>query len=566
MPYRVLLGQIAERLRACYEGQSSQYEGVEQLIDDLELIERSLNENRGGRAGAFHVHRMLRRVRTFGFYLATLDIRQNARVHREIVGRALADDGWATRSPEERRQRLGAALERDESPIADLDASAKRALWVFEAMEFCSHRYGTAAVGTYVVSRAQDVDDVLSVLLLAQWAGLADGPESVLPIDVAPLFESVDTLGEAGAIVARLLADPVYRAHLAARGNRQTVMIGYVESNKSIGIAASRWLLRQAQAGMVEACKAAGVELRLFHGRGSSISVGGGRTVDLVRSASPGAIAGQLRATEQGDSINERYGLRPIALRTFEQNVHAVALAEAGCLGSTTVEPRWIEAITLLAQVSQQAYRALVHDHAGFLEYFQSVTPADVIERMQIGSRPVAREAGGGIEALRAIPWMFAWAQSRHMLPGWMGVGSALAEVVNRLGADLVNEMYAHWPFFATLLDDVEVGLAKADMGIAAAYDQLARPEHDRFAAVIRREFDITVEQVLAVKGCARLLDSDPTLQRAIRLRNPYVDPIHLMQVDLLRRWREARRHDREVFEALVASVNGIAQGLQGSA
>jgi len=565
MPYRVLLGQVAERLRATYEGRSGHYERVEQLTGDLELIADSLAAHRGEYAGLFHVRRMLRRVRTFGFHLATLDVRQHADVHREIVGRALAEDGWSERSPEERRLRLDTALERDESPVAALDAAAKRALWVFEAMEFCSHRYGPAAIGSYVVSMASDVDDVLSVLLLAQWAGLADGPDGVLPLDVAPLFESVASLENAGPIVERLLADPVYRAHLQSRGNRQVVMIGYSDSNKAAGIVASRWLLREAQSAMLEACRAAGVELLVFHGRGGSVSVGGGRTEGLVRSAPPGAIGGRLRVTEQGESVNERYGLRPIAMRSFERSVNAVALAAAGQPAPAAIDPQWLEALAVFAEASRRAYRALVHEDASFVDFFQSVTPADVIERMQIGSRPVTRAVGGGIEALRAIPWMFAWSQSRHMLPGWFGVGSGIGAVVQRFGPELLGDMYARWPFVATLLDDVEVVLAKADMGIAESYNQLARREHERFGAVIRREFDLAVEHVLAVKGCARLLDSEPTLQRSIRLRNPYVDPIHLMQVDLLRRWRESGREDREVFDALVASVNGIAQGLQGS-
>jgi len=565
MPYRVFLGQVAERLRATYDGRTGQYERVEQLVEDLEIIVRSLEGHRGAFAGLFHVHRMLRRVRTFGFHLATLDVRQHASVHRQIVGQALAEEDWAARSPEERRLRLGVALERDESPVAELDATAKRALWVFEAMEFCSHRYGSPAIGTYVVSLADDVDDLLSVLLLAQWAGLADGPEGVLPIDVAPLFESVRGLENAGQIVARMLADPVYRAHLATRDNRQIVMIGYSDSNKSAGVVASRWLLRNAQSAMVEACDAAGIELVIFHGRGGSVTVGGGRTEAFVRSTPPGAIRDRLRVTEQGESINERYGLRPIALRSFEQGVHAVALLAAGYYDRGPPDPRWLEAMAVMAEASHQRYRGLVHADDGFLEYFRAVTPVDVIERMQIGSRPVTRSVAGGVEALRAIPWMFAWSQSRHMLPGWFSAGTGLQAVVDRCGAEVLGEMYARWPFVESLVDDVELVLAKADMGIAEFYGQLGERSQARFAEAIRREYELTVERVLAVKGCARLLDSEPTLQRSIRLRNPYVDPIHLMQVDLLRRWRESKREDHDAFDALVASVNGIAQGLQGS-
>jgi len=375
----------------------------------------------------------------------------------------------------------------------------------------------------------------------------------------------VAALEQAGEIVGRLLADPVYRAHLAQRGDRQLVMLGYSDSNKSAGIVASRWLLRKAEEAMVAACDAAGVQLVVFHGRGGSISRGGGRTEALVRGMPPGAVRGTLRVTEQGESINERYGFRTIALRTFEQTVSTVALVTAGFHGPELVDTRWREAMVLLGQSSKQAYRALVHDDPSFTEFFQAATPVDVIERMQIGSRPLSRTSDRDIESLRAIPWMFAWSQSRHMLPGWFGSGAGFAAVVEQFGAPMLGEMYGRWPFFEALVDDIEIMLGKADMGIAAIYGQLARPEHARFAAAIESEFQRSCERVLVIKGCARLLDSEPTLQRSIRLRNPYVDPIHLVQVDLLRRWRETGREDQALFEALVASVNGISQGLRGS-
>jgi len=565
MPYRTLLSQIAERLRATYDGRSGQYDRVEQLIDDLELIARSLAENRGHNAGLFNVRRMLRRVRTFGFHLATLDVRQNALVHREIVGSALGDPEWGSRSSVERTARLEQALACDESPFDDPGPSGKRALWVFEAMEFCRNRFGPRAVGSYVVSLARDVDDVLSVLLLARWAGLAGGAGEQVPLDVAPLFESAAALEQAGEIVARLLADPVYRAHLAGRGNRQVVMIGYSDSNKSVGIVASRSALRTAQEAMAAACDAAGVQLQVFHGRGGSISGGGGRNDALVRSLPAASVRGHLRVTEQGESINERYGLRPLALRSFEQTVSAVALATAGVNGPELVEPRWREAMDLIAQASRASYRSLVHEDPAFLEFFQAVTPVDVIERMQIGSRPVTRAADGGIESLRSIPWIFAWSQSRHMLPGWFGCGAGFTAAVERFGPAVLGEMYAGWAFFGSLVDDIEMMLARADMGIARHYDQLARPEHGRFASAIGDEFQVSAERLLAIKGCGQLLESEPTLQRSIRLRNPYVDPLHLVQVDFLRRWRESGRQDRGLFETLVASVNGISQGLQGS-
>jgi phosphoenolpyruvate carboxylase len=567
MPYRVFLGQIAERLRAAYDGRSGHYERAAQLADDLQLIERSLASNRGTHAGLFYVRRMLRRVRTFGMHLATLDVRQNAGAHRRIVGQALGDPAWGKRSREERIARLRAAIERDEAPTAVLDAAGKRALWVFEAIEYCRHRYGAAAIGSYVVSMAGGVDDLLQVLLIARWSGMLDETTGQVPLDVAPLFESAEALEQAGDIVGQLLSDPGYRAHVAARGHRQTVMIGYADSNKSTGVIASRWLLRKAEEAMVAACEPAGVQLLVFHGRGGAMGRGG-RRWGLVRSMPHGSVRGQLRVTEQGESINDRYGLRPIAYRTFEQALHSLALTTASVDSPDRPHERWREALSRMAEASRIAYRALVHDDPAFIDYFHAVTPVDVIERAQIGSRPVSHAGGRGVEALRAIPWILSWSQSRHMLPGWYGAGTGLAAIVERYGRTIGAEMYGGWAFFESLVDDIEMALARADIDIAAFYDQLARPEHARFAQAIRHEFDLTRGHVLAVKGCGGLLDSEPTLQRSIRLRNPYVDPIHLTQVDLLRRWRTAgrpARGDRDLLDALVASVNGISQGLQGA-
>ncbi|HEX9208392.1 MAG TPA: phosphoenolpyruvate carboxylase [Steroidobacteraceae bacterium] len=574
MPYRVLLGQVAERLRATYDHRSGQYERVEQLVDDLTIVLDSLAANRGRYAGAFLVRRLLRRVRTFGLHLATLDVRQSAEVHREIVGRALAEEGWSARTAAERVERLREALARDESPPEIMEASGKRALWVFEAMEYCRHRYGGPAVGSYVVSMARDIDDLLAVLLLARWAGFVDGATGQVPLDVAPLFESVDALDTAGDIIGRLLADPIYRAHLAGRDNRQVVMIGYADSNKESGVAASRWLLRKAQVAMLQVCAQAGVQLLIFHGRGGAVSRGGSRTEAVIGSLPDAVRSGRLRVTEQGETINDRYGLQAISLRTFEQALNALALAMAGDRRET-VRPGWNEAMEVLAQASRARYRQFVHDDPRFFEFFQAVTPIDVIERMQIGARPLVRGSGGGVDAIRAVPWTFAWSQSRHMLPGWFGAGTGLAAVIERVGADVIHEMHRDWPFFAGLVDGVEMQLARADMDIAGHYERLYQGSFEHYSEAIRQEHELTRKIVLQLKGCARLLDSEPTMQRSIWLRNPYVDPIHLMQIELLRRWREAGSPsgkgspaddgDRHLFPALVASVNGIAHGLQGT-
>ncbi len=562
MPYRVFLGQVMERLRATYEGRQHHYDRAQQLLDDIQLIADSLEQNKGEHAGLFPVRRLVRRIRTFGFHLATLDVRQHADMHRAVVAEGLGEPQWAQHSAEERLARLREALTSDQGPNGLLSATGKRTLWVFEAIGHCRHRFGAEAIGPYVVSMARGPDDVLSVLLLARWAALAERNTGDVPLDVAPLFESQAALESAGQVMADLLADPVYRAHLAARGNHQYVMIGYSDSNKESGLVTSRWLLRRAQESIVASADAAGIDLTVFHGRTGTASRGG-RVEALIRTAPPGATRGRLRITEQGESVNDKYGLRPIALRVFEQSLHALALSRAGALPVEQVAPSWREAMSVMAKEAAQHYRALVHGDPEFYDFFRQVTPIDVIERMQIGSRPASRDPSGGVRALRAIPWMSAWAQSRYLLPGWFGAGAALTHAAAQLGKGLLGEMYARWYFFEHLLDDIEQTLAKADMGIAGFYDALVDERLARFPQQIRAEYDRTRDLLLELKGCARLLDGEPTLQRSIRLRSPYVDPMHLMQVDMLNRWRESGREDRELFEALVSSVNGIAQALQ---
>ena len=345
------------------------------------------------------------------------------------------------------------------------------------------------------------------------------------------------------------------------------VMIGYSDSNKDSGIAPSRWALQRAQAGLVETAEKSGVDLTFFHGRGGTVSRGGGRITNAILCAPRGSVRGRYRMTEQGEAINAKYGLRGIAMRTLEQTVSAVALATALPRAPEPREADWSEIMTATARESRAAYRALVYGDPQFEEYFRLATPIDVIQRMEIGSRPASRPSTeqSKIEQLRAIPWVFAWTQSRHLLPGWYGLGTALDGATKRYGAAALSEMALDWPFLKALLDDVEIALATSDLAIAAGYARLAGPLGERYFPLIRAEFDRTVANVLALKRETALLDSDPVLQRSILLRNPYVDPMSFLQIDLLERWRAAGRPDNDVFRALLASVRGIAQGLQST-
>ena len=565
MPYRVFFGQIGERLKATYEGRPNAYQSPDELLTDVGLAADSLLQNRGRHAGYFLVRRFMRRVRTFGFHIATLDVTQHADIHDQVIAQGLGSADWPALEPEERLVQLRDLLDRDQGPTSAFDAMGRRSLWVFEAIAQARHKFGGCAIGEYVVSGAEGPEDVLAVLLLARWADITDKRSGEAPLDVVPLLESIDSLERAGDILSALCREPAYRRHLASRGNTQTVMIGYSDTNKEGGIAASRWALQLAQVRLLDAAREAGIRVLIFHGRGGTPARGGGRTENLVEAVPDGAIRGALRLTEQGEVVNQSYGLRPIAMRTLERTFASVALATAHAEKRPPIPPTHLAAMQTIAARSLAAYRELVFGGAQFFEYFRAATPLDVIERMHIGSRPAARAGGPGVQVLRAIPWVFAWTQSRHMLPGWFGFGSGLIAALEQHGDDVVGQMAAHWPFFGHLLDDVEAMLARTDLDISCHYDELAGDALRAQADPIRREYALTVAQVLRLRGSAQLLDGDPTLQRSIKLRNPYIDPMHLMQVDLLKRWRKTGREDRALFGALRATISGIAQGLQAT-
>ena len=567
MPYRVFLAQIGERLKYSYDGRPNGYANVAQLRADVMLIADSLRTNKGVNAGYFYIQRLLRRINTFGFHVATLDVRQHTNVHHQVLAKGLDDPDWLKRTPEDRTRRLVDALSRDMGPRAELDPLGKRALGVFEAMVQSRHRYGPNAIGNYVVSGCSGADDVLAPLLIARWAEAYDKRTGEIALDVAPLFESVDTLDRCGEVMRTLLAEPVYRRHLEARGRRQCVLIGYSDSNEADGPCASRFATHQAQRTLAGSLAADGESFVIFHARGGSIARGGGRVDALVRAAPVETLNGVLRFTEQGEAIQQSYGLRPIAMRTLERAFNALSTttsaARQGKIGTDRADH--LEVAATVAAASREAYRKLVHSEPEFYDFFRAVTPIDVIERMQIGSRPVHRAGPGTLDSLRAVPWVFAWTQPRHMLPGWYGAGTGLYAAVKKFGAARVRATYSDWFFLRNLIDDVEAMLGRADLEIASNYNVLAPVALHRFFETIREEYASAVHQVLAIKGCSALLDSDATLQRSIQLRNPYVDPMNLMQVDLLQRWRATDRQDRDLFDALLASISGIAQGLQST-
>ncbi len=564
MQYRVYLRLVQQRLQATYDDDAYPYEKASQFRADICLIAQSLEAHKGEHAGLFAVKRLLRRIDTFGFHFLTLDVRQDALAHRQVVGELLGEENWLEWQAEDRARRIVEAIElRDPAPDSQ-SVSARKTLAVFQALAFCKRKYGEHAIGPFIVSMTQGPDDILSVLLLANWSELHNRHFEV-PIDIAPLLETVDDLQQGQRILHSLLGNSLYQRHLQQRSNRQIVMIGYSDSNKDAGLASARWALQEAQIDLARVVTEYGVELNLFHGRGGTISRGGAKTHAAVLGAPPGTVNGRLRVTEQGEIINEKYGLRGIALRTLEQAVGSVALATAMPEHRGNDMPEWHEMMQVVADVSRDTYRNLVFESPRFYEYFRLATPIDLIERMRIGSRPSSRRDGEGVADLRAIPWVFAWTQTRLMLPGWYGLGSGLAAGGEQFGDAPFREMFREWYFMRALTADAEMVLAKSDIGIARHYSQLAGELHQEFFPMIEKEFELTCELILEYSDHDVLLAGDTTLQRAIMLRNPYVDPMSLMQVDLLGRWRETNCDDQDLFSALLASVNGIAQGLQNT-
>jgi len=565
MPYRLLLRLMAARLTATLREEPAAYPGPEAFAEDVEVIRRSLVDNKGSHSGAFSVTRLARRIETFGFHLVSLDLRQSATVHREVVGALFALASWSSLSAGERAARCEQALLTGEPPSVPPGPAEEPVLQVFRTIGVSLRKLGARSLGPYIVSMTAGPDDLLSVLLLARWSGLV-GTDGQVPLDIVPLLETVEDLRAGSTILASLLASRPYGDHLRARGGRQMVMIGYSDSNKDSGFASSRWALYDAQVSLLGTFDAASVDGVFFHGRGGSISRGGGSTQRAVLSLPPRAVRGFYRATEQGEAIDARYGLRPLAMRHLEQMTAAVVLAEGPSpADAAAAEESRREMMEEISRSSRAAFRGLVYERSDFIDYFRQATPIDVIERMPIGSRPSRRGGDGGVDSLRAIPWVFAWTQSRHYIPGWFGLGRGLEEARRRFGEGMLRDAAADWPFFRGLLADTETVLAKTDMPIAQRYAGLAGPSLRCLFDIIREEYDRTVEMVLTVKGADELLDDNPILQRSIRLRNPYVDPMSLLQCDLLRRWRATGAEDVALFRALLATVHGISQGLQST-
>ncbi len=556
-------------------GEAAPYANPGEFAADLDTIHRSLCEHNSALLARGRLRHLRRAVGVFGFHLASVDLRQNSEVHERVVAElfSAARPGVDYRAlDEEARVALLsgeiATARLLSSPFVDYSDETRGELEICRAAAEVRRRYGDASIVNYVISKTDGVSDVLEVALLLREAGLLRPHEDRLDLNIVPLFETITDLRNAGRVMDRLLSLPGYARFLPARNGTHEVMLGYSDSNKDGGFLTSGWELFKAERALVEVFARHGVRLRLFHGRGGSVGRGGGPTYQAVLAQPAGAVQGQIRVTEQGEVIAAKYGNPDIGRRNLETLV--AATLEATLLPEHGGAPKaaYLEAMDALSEHAFRAYRKLVYETPGFERYFWESTVISEIADLNIGSRPASRKKSTAIEDLRAIPWVFSWAQCRLMLPGWYGFGTAvdiwLAE--NPGGLELLREMHLEWPFFATLLSNMDMVLAKTDLAIASRYAALVSDEalREQIFPRLRAEHRSTVQNLLSITRAERLLQSNPLLARSIRNRFPYLDPLNHIQVELLRRYRAGDRDDR-TKRGIHLTINGIAAGLRNS-
>ncbi|PSP98264.1 phosphoenolpyruvate carboxylase [Halobacteriales archaeon QS_5_70_17] len=570
-PYRQKLRLMRERLDRVDDVRPGGYGAPGELLADLDAIADSLRANDGETIARAHVDPLCRQVDTFGFALASLDLRDHRKRHTAAVGELLDREGVDYDALDEagRVEVLTEAIEQEEA-VVDLGATgglsetATEVATLFDRLVDWQDEYGDQAIDTYCISMTEQPSHVLEVLFLADQAGVVDAP-GYSGLDVVPLLETESALSRAEEIMGALFENGAYAGALAARGGLQEIMLGYSDSNKENGFLAANWDLYRNQRRLADVCEEYGVTLRLFHGRGGSISRGGGPMHDALLALPPDTVTGPVKFTEQGEAIAEKYGNPRIAERELEQMISAQLRARKRSVTGDGVVPApdgdWVDALETAAAAARAEYRDLLESE-GFVPYFEEATPISVIEALNLGSRPASRSGERTVEDLRAIPWVFSWTQSRCILPGWYGLATGLETYLEEGGdLDTLRTMYEEWPFFRTTLDRAAQALARTDMEIAAEYARLAADERrERFFPRIRAEYDRAVDLLTTIAGREDLLRRE-WLRESLDRRNPYVDPLNLLQCQLL-----GRTHRTELEErTLRLTVKGIAAGMKNT-
>ena len=593
-PYRRALTGIYARLEATAKaldqhaalrhavGDAPPYASADELYGDLALIAESLAQQGATLIVSGRQQRVLRAVQVFGFHLAPIDLRQNSEVHERTVGELLARAGriepaaYAALSEDARVALLAEEIASPRplySPHIDYSEETQGELAIFFAARELRARYGAAALPNAIISKTDGASDLLEVALLLKEAGLLkpaaahDGSPS-LAMNIIPLFETIGDLRNGPAIMQRLFALPAYRALVASRDDEQEVMLGYSDSNKDGGFLTSGWELYKAEVDLARVFETAGVRLRLFHGRGGSVGRGGGPSYLAILAQPDGAVSGQIRITEQGEVIASKYANPEVGRRNLETLAAATLEATLIDLEDKTEPQAYRAVMERLSELAFAAYRGLVYETDGFTRFFRESTPISEIGGLNIGSRPASRKASDRIEDLRAIPWVFSWAQCRLMLPGWYGFGTAIETWLkeNPDGLAMLHKMHATWPFFRTLLSTMDMVMAKADLVIASRYADLVsdRALRDEIFGRIRAEFERTRRHLLAIEQHDDFLADNPMLARSIRTRFPYMDPLNHLQIELLQRHRSGEGDER-IQRGIHMSINGIAAGLRNS-
>ena len=577
-PYRLKATAIVHRLaftRQRHAGRGPHvpgrdYKNTAELLADLTLMRDSLFAHRGELLATGLLERTIRTVAAFGLTHATLDIREHSDAHHKALQQMLGPD-YAGLSHEEKFPLLITQLASSaQLDATKLDAAGAKTLNTFVAIEDLIERFGPEVIETYIVSMTKGADDLIAATVLGKQAGLIDIDKKIAKIGFAPLLETVAELRAAGEILEKLLSNPTYRTLVTLRGDVQEVMLGYSDSNKDAGIATSQWEIHRAQRILRDVAVKHGVKLRLFHGRGGSVGRGGGPTYDALIALPWGSVDGQIKMTEQGEVISDKYALPALARENVEltlaASLEATILNRGPRQGAQDLQ-KWNDCMNLVSDNSFTRYRALV-DHPDLPAYFYASTPVEQLGNLFLGSRPSRRpDAAGGLDSLRAIPWVFGWTQSRQIVPGWFGVGSGLKAAREAGKSDVLAQMLSEWHFFSTFISNVEMTLAKTDLVTAKHYVQTLVPaELHHFLDVITAEFELTVSEILTLTGKSSLLGDQPVLARTLQVRDTYLAPLQLLQVTLLSRVREqGEKADPALIRALLLTINGVAAGLRNT-
>ncbi len=580
-PYRLKCSFIHAKLintgRRIREGLSHRpgwdYRHPDEMHRDLDLIAESLKAARGDLVAEGALGRVQRTLETFGFQVATMDVRQHSRLHSTAVAEMYQAIGidYAAMGTNQKTATLSGELEGTRpltGPYTGLSDDSAETFETFRAIKTAQERYGPQVIESYIISMTEDASHVLEAAVLAREAGLIDIRSGTAEIGMVPLVETVDDLRRAGQLLDDLFHDKNYRRLVTLRGDNQEVMLGYSDSNKVGGITTSQWEIYKAQRVMRQVAADHGVHLRLFHGRGGTVGRGGGPTHAAILAQPYGTIDGDLKVTEQGEVISDKYGNPEIAARNLE--LAFASVLESSLLHRQSRQPkevldRWTETMEAVSVAAYAGYRSLVEDEH-LVPYFLSSTPVEELGRLNIGSRPSRRPGStGGIEDLRAIPWVFGWTQTRQTVPGWFGVGTGLQAAREAGFGDTLDEMAEQWGFLQTFLSNVEMTLAKTDLDVSNQYvETLVSPEHRPVLGILRQEAALTTEEVLRLRGGTELLDDLPLLKRTLSVRDIYLDPINYLQVSLLARSRSGE-DSPDLNRALLLTVNGIAAGMRNT-